>query len=267
METKAAEQTAVEQALESAAFRSRIEKAAQHLGVTLEAFVATLVDELGADSVELLEHVSFQDLMETVPGAKPVKVRAALDVLKGDGKGKGKADGADAHRDLVRDLRDEARLWRLTDGNPLLCEVGGAEHSAANIRHYRRTGSVPKVCTFAQCGKFLAHAKGEVSFEDGATFLTPDGVNPLTGRNEGQYPLADRALAYRLTRERKLSVDDAWRRLADGSLRTHFSVDAAEIEAENPNYAAVLRREFHGVRTSSPADPFYRDIGPGHVRY
>lgn len=252
----------VQVALENTAFKERVATAATILGIAEDALAHVLVDVLGADSPEDLEHVTFQDLMENVSGAKPAPTRRALDILKGDGKGKGKADGGTG--DLVKELRDESRLIELTGGRPMLCEHGGLEHSAANIRYFRRTGQAPKTCVFAGCGKLLASPKAEVSFEDGLTFLAPDGVNPQSGRNEGRFPLADRALAFVLIGQRNLTKDEAWRRLEDGSLRTHYQVDVAEIEAEDAGYANRLRKSFGGVRTGS-ADPFYG--APRHRTY
>ncbi|MDP3771711.1 MAG: hypothetical protein Q8R16_05405 [bacterium] len=249
--------TPVQQALEQPVFKERVTTAATILGVPEETLAQILVDVIGADTPALLERVSFQDLVDNVSGAKPAKVRAALDVLKGDGKS---AKGEGGTSDLVKELRDESRLHELTGGRPLLCEHGGIEHSAANIRYFRKTGQAPKVCVYAGCAKLLASPKAEVSFEDGRTFLAPDGANPQTGRNEGKFSLADRALAHILIERRELSLDDAWRRLEDGSLRRHFSVTVAEIEAEDAGYANRLRKPFGGVRTGS-MDPFHR---PGH---
>lgn len=244
----------VQVALENPVFKERVATAATILEIPEEALATTLVETLGADSPEDLEHVTFQDLMENVSGAKPASTRRALDVLKGDGKGKVKGDGTS---DLVKELRDESRLNELTGGRPLLCEHGGLEHSAANIRYFRKTGQAPKTCVYAGCGNRLANPKAEVSFEDGRTFLTPDGVDPQTGRNEGRFPLADRALARILiTGQQRLTVDEAWRRLEDGSLRTHYAIAAAEIEDADAGYANLLRQSFGGVRTGS-ADPFY----------
>lgn len=259
-----AAQNPVQQALENNAFKERVAAAATILGIAEDALATTLVVTLGADSPEDLEHVTFQDLMENVAGAKPAPARRALDVLKGDGKAKPK-DGSVG--DLVKELRDESRLLELTGGRPLLCDDGGIEHSAANIRHFRKTGQVPKVCVYAGCGKLLQVMKGEVSFEDGVTFLGGDGANPLTKRNEGKFSLADRALANILIGQRKLTVDEAWRRLEDGSLRTHYAVDAAEIESDDPSYANQLRKPFHGVRTGG-FDPFPGTRpSSGHTRY
>jgi hypothetical protein len=170
--------------------------------------------------------------VEQVAGAKPAPTRRALDILKGDGKGKGKADGSPS--DLLRELRDEARLWQLTEGQPLLCEHGGSEHSAVNIRYFRKTRTVPKVCTFAGCGKLLQHAKGEVSFEDGATFLTPNGTNPTTGRNEGRFSIADRALARILIERRELSQEHIVFGIGDLGLVEHVVavLMVAELFAE-----------------------------------
>ena len=252
----------VQQALEQPVFKERVCAAAAILGIAEDVLATILVETIGADQPSLLERVSFQDITDNVSGAKPAKVRAAIDVLKGDEKGRlGGGIG-----DLVKELRDESRLHELTGGRPLLCEHGGIEHSAANIRHYRRVGQPPKTCTYAGCGKLLASPKAEVSFEDGRTFLAPDGVNPQTGRNEGKFSLADRALAHILISLRKLTTDEAWRRLADGSLRTHYAVDALEIEAEDAGYANRLRQPFGGVRTGG-FDPFHRGQQAGHRTY
>ncbi|MDO8622127.1 MAG: hypothetical protein Q7R80_02760 [bacterium] len=250
----------VQEALGNPGFKERVATAATILGVPEETLAQILVDVIGADTPALLERVSFQDLVDNVSGAKPAKVRAALDILKGDGKSP-KGEGGTG--DLVKELRDESRLHELTGGRPLLCEHG-LDHSAANIRYFRKTEQAPKVCVYAGCGKRLASPKAEVSFEDGRTFLAPDGVNPQTGRNEGKFALADRALAHILIERRELSLDDAWRRLEDGSLRRHFALTAAEIEADDPSYVNQLRKPFGGVRTGS--DPFYRGQ-PGHARF
>jgi hypothetical protein len=244
---------AVQKALESPVFDERVNKAAEILGVSKDTLATTLVETLGADTPDLLERVSFQDLMENVSGAKPVKVRVALNALRGDGRIGDKADGTTS--DLVKELRDESRL----------CEQGGIEHSAANVRHFRRTGQVPDICVYAGCKRMLASPKAEVSFEDGYTFLAPDGVNPQTGRDEGKFSLEDRAFARILIKDRNLSVDDAWSRLANRSLRTHFSVAAAKIADANPGYANELRKSFSGIRTGS--DPFYRERRQGHREY
>lgn len=269
------QKTAVQIALENPVYAERVAAAAAILGVTEEELATELVEreidgrKIGATTVEDLEDeqgLSWRDMIARFGERGAVKVRRALAVLKGTERSMDKDKSGDAGvRDLVKDLRDESKLWQLTEGHPLLCEHGGTDHSAANIRHFRKTHNVPKVCVFAGCGKLLQHAMGEVSFEDNATFLSAEGVNPTTGRNEGKFPLADRALAFNLICGRTLTVDEAWRRLEDGSLRTHYAVAAAELENEHPGYASDLRKAFQGVRTGT--DPFYRDRESGHVRY
>jgi|GEM_PF-4984320 len=259
--------TAIQQALEQPVFGERVASAAAILGIGEDVLARILVEDLGADTSPRLGRVTFQDIMERVSGSLPVRVREALDILKGDEKGDGKGRAEGGTGDLVKELRDETRLHELTGGRPLLCEQGGHEHSAANIRHYRKTGQAPKVCVFAGCGKVLASPRAEVSFEDGVTFLAPDGTNPQTGRNEGRFSLANRSLARIFIERGYLTVDEAWRRLEDGSLRAHFSIPAAEVEETDPGYANRLRKPFGGVRTGSGTDPYYRDRQSGHTRY
>lgn len=256
------QQNAVQMAMGNTLFHERVAAAAASLGVPEDQLAMILVDTLGADTPERLARLEFLDLMKNVPGAKAIPVREALDAFGASGR---KGDGSSAS-DLVKSLRDETKILELTGGRPLLCESGGNEHSAANIRYYRKTGTVPKLCVFAGCKQLLQHAKSEVSFEDGVTFLTADGLNPTTGRDEGKFSLADRALAFHLIRVKSLTVDEAWRRLEDGSLRTHFTVAAVEHEAERPYYANDLRKPFQGARMTSD-DPFHRNRGEGHARF
>lgn len=252
--------TEVETALEQPVYRDRVTDAGSVLGIEVKALAAILVDTLGADTVELLRDVTFQDITSNVSGAKPAKVRRVLKILQGDGtsSGKEREDGGNL-QDLVAALKDEAKLWQFTQGKPLLCE-NGADHSAANIRHFQRTGQVPKVCVYAGCKTLLQHARGEVSFEDGSTFLAPSGENPNTGRYEAKHSLEERAICWSLIRDGKLTVDEAWRHLREGTLREHFTVDIADLRERTPNFAQNLLRSFYGVRSGGGSDPFYRVV-------
>lgn len=256
-------ESVVQKVLDQQGYRVRVASAADILGQSVEELASVLVG-LGADTVEDLEVVSFQDLIGSVEGAKPTKVRRALVALKDSTAQEHAGNASENLADLVKGLGDETKLLELTDGQPLLCRSGNTEHSAANIRHYRKVSQVPKVCV--SCGELLAHVRGEVSFEDGTTFLASSGTNPATGRDEGRFALADRAIAYVLIRDRKLTPDEAWRRLEDRSLRSHFRVDVARLEGDTPNYPQLLLRELKGTRKGN--DPFFRTRGTdGHVTY
>ncbi|MBI4433514.1 hypothetical protein HY632_01975 [Candidatus Uhrbacteria bacterium] len=75
------EKTEIEQALANETFKARVTEAAEVLGIKDAVLVRHLVEELGADTTALLRRVTFQDIAG-LEGAKPAKVRAALDVFQ-----------------------------------------------------------------------------------------------------------------------------------------------------------------------------------------
>ncbi len=154
---------------------------------------------------------------------------------------------ANQNEKAVSSLQTMAELAKFTDG--LVCPEGGLEHAISNAKHVQdRPGKVaPKLCKHRlksgkRCGASLAPPAIQKSWRDLVSDVDEFGEvleGPFEGR-DGETKKKLCALAAHLVhKHRRLTVEEAEARIANGTLDSAFPALTAQIKA-TPGFTSIL---------------------------